>query len=95
MDQAYLFNIGRDCMSYTHLGSKPAIGASGEAGWRFAVWAPMAAAVAVTGSFNGWNEPGVPLVLQGSTGIWTGFVSGAAQWTATNTISARQTDAPS
>jgi 1,4-alpha-glucan branching enzyme len=32
-----------------------------EAGTAFRVWAPNAEAVAVTGSFNGWDDAGVPL----------------------------------
>jgi 1,4-alpha-glucan branching enzyme len=80
MDQAFLFNTGRDHRCYNLLGAHPATGSNGGQGWRFAVWAPKAAAVAVAGTFNEWDETGLPLVQQGSTGIWTGFTSNAAQW---------------
>lgn len=80
MDQAYLFNIGRDYMCYNHLGAHPATGPNGEPGWRFSVWAPLAANVSVTGSFNGWSKDGLPLIRLGKTGVWTGFSYEAAQW---------------
>lgn len=80
MDQAYLFNRGQDFMSYNLLGSRPATGPSGEAGFFFAVWAPAARQVAVSGSFNQWDEQKNLLEPMGSTGIWAGFASGAAQW---------------
>ncbi len=80
MDQAYLFNIGRNYGSYDLLGAHPARGPNGETGWRFSVWAPMAASVTVTGSFNGWQTDGPAFDRVGKTGIWTGFVSEAAQW---------------
>ena len=80
MDQAYLFNHGQDYMSYNLLGSRPATGQTGEAGYFFAVWAPAATRVTVAGSFNQWNELVNLLEPQGTTGIWSGFVPGAAPW---------------
>ena len=49
------------------------------AGTYFAVWAPSATAVFVTGNFNGWNEASHPLhVRPDSSGIWEGFIPGVA-----------------
>ncbi len=42
----------------------------------FRVWAPNAQAVHVTGSFNQWEEPGIPMVSEGN-GNWVGFADGA------------------
>ena len=44
-------------------------------GTYFAVWAPQATAVFVTGNFNDWNRGTHPLhVRQDSSGIWEGFI---------------------
>ena len=80
MDQAYLFNKGLDYMSYNMLGSRPAAARDGTTGFSFAVWAPSAQAVAVTGTFNNWDTDKNPLERLGLTGIWTGFVAGAQLW---------------
>ncbi|MBP1757471.1 MAG: glgB, partial [Firmicutes bacterium] len=77
MDQAFLFNNGLDYMSYNLLGSFPEPDVEGQSGYRFAVWAPHARSVAVTGSFNEWNRTEHQLQRLGTTGIWTGFVAGA------------------
>jgi 1,4-alpha-glucan branching enzyme len=42
---------------------------------RFAVWAPNARAVGVTGDFNEWAKGGEPL-RRGAGGVWEGFVPG-------------------
>jgi 1,4-alpha-glucan branching enzyme len=48
-----------------------------EHGAFFAVWAPNAAAVAVTGDFNGWNPAAHPMQPRpDSSGIWERFVDG-------------------
>jgi 1,4-alpha-glucan branching enzyme len=77
MNQAYLFNQGQDYMSYNLLGSHPLTDPGGVAGYRFAVWAPAAAAVSAVGSFNSWDPGSNRLDRLGSTGIWTGFAAGA------------------
>ncbi len=41
-----------------------------DSGTCFRVWAPNATAVHVTGSFNEWADPGVPLAQEGE-GIWS------------------------
>jgi 1,4-alpha-glucan branching enzyme len=61
---------------WKRLGAHPAV-RGGAAGVRFAVWAPKARAVAVTGDFNEWSKGGEPLV-QGADGVWEGFVPGVS-----------------
>ncbi len=80
MEQASAFNKGLSCRCFDMLGARQGTGPDGQSGWQFAVWAPNAESVAVTGSFNDWAEPGEPLKLQPDSGIWTGFVFGAARW---------------
>ncbi|WP_367874690.1 alpha-amylase family glycosyl hydrolase [Luteolibacter sp. Populi] len=56
--------------------SRPGMGAiSHEAGTDFRVWAPNAKSVHVTGSFNNWADPGIPLVKEGE-GLWSVAVDG-------------------
>jgi 1,4-alpha-glucan branching enzyme len=80
INQAYLFNLGQDHMSYNLLGSRPAADQAGNIGYSFAVWAPAARAVSVAGSFNNWDLSRHPLLPMGTTGIWTGFVPEAQFW---------------
>lgn len=73
MNLAYLFNLGKNYMSYNILGSKPETNSEGERGYRFAVWAPNAKKfVSLVISMNGkkiaisWNrmeQPGFGLDL--------------------------------
>ncbi len=65
--QLYLYNEGTNFQSYTLLGAHKI-----KTGWRFAVWAPNARAVALAGDFNGWTGDGYPLVKIGTTGVWYG-----------------------
>lgn len=65
--QLYLFNEGTNFKSYEFLGAHKT-----ENGWRFALWAPNARAVWLTGSFNNWEVSEYPLKKIGSTGVWTG-----------------------
>jgi 1,4-alpha-glucan branching enzyme len=74
-DDLYLFNEGSHFRLYDKLGAHPAR-VGGEAGVVFAVWAPAAEQVYVTGEFNGWDKSTHPLRPKGSTGIWEGFVPG-------------------
>ncbi|MHB1453703.1 MAG: 1,4-alpha-glucan branching protein GlgB [Saccharofermentanales bacterium] len=78
-EQAYLFNTGADMMSYNLLGAHEQT-SEGVDGYSFAVWAPSAASVSVTGDFNGWDIQADPLGRMGSTGIFYGFVAGAGKW---------------
>ncbi len=46
-------------------------------GVTFRVWAPHARAVRVSGSFNDWQEPGIPLAADpGGSGTWSADVPG-------------------
>lgn len=71
----YLFNEGNHLRLYDKLGAHAAT-VDGVAGTHFAVWAPNARQVFVTGDFNYWNKSENPLHQRGSSGIWEGFVQG-------------------
>lgn len=73
----FLFNEGSHLQLYDRLGAHP-LTVDGVDGAYFAVWAPNAAEVAVIGSFNAWDATRHPLHPRGSSGIWEGFISGAA-----------------
>jgi 1,4-alpha-glucan branching enzyme len=45
-------------------------------GVTFAVWAPNARRVSVTGAFCNWHDDAVALTMDAATGIWEGFVPG-------------------
>jgi 1,4-alpha-glucan branching enzyme len=45
-------------------------------GTSFAVWAPSARGVRVSGDFNGWNSVAFPMRTLGSTGVWELFIPG-------------------
>jgi 1,4-alpha-glucan branching enzyme len=70
-----LFNEGTHGRLYEKLGAHRARIRDAE-GTYFAVWAPNAEAVSVTGSFNDWNKDSHPLAQRGSSGIWEGFIPG-------------------
>jgi len=76
----YLFNEGNHYRLYEKLGSH-FMTAGGEEGTLFSVWAPNAAGVFVTGSFNGWNNQSHPLRSKGGSGIWEGFIPGLPRGT--------------
>ncbi|MFA5111207.1 MAG: 1,4-alpha-glucan branching enzyme, partial [Desulfobaccales bacterium] len=73
-DDLYLFNEGSHYRLYNRLGSH--VLKEPEAGAYFAVWAPDAAQVSVTGDFNGWHKSSHPLRQRASSGIWEGFIPG-------------------
>ena len=73
----YLFNEGSHLRLYDKLGAHPG-SVDGAEGCHFAVWAPGAKSVAVVGDFDGWRGEGHPLRPRASSGIWEGFVAGAA-----------------
>ena len=77
-DDLYLFNEGTHTRLYQHLGAHLAE-RDGTPGVAFAVWAPNARSVAVAGDFNGWDTAADPLANLGDSGIWEGFVPGAAE----------------
>ena len=72
----YLFGQGEHWDLYRILGAHPGTGENGRPGYRFAVWAPSAEAVHVTGEFNDWAVGPHPLFPVGISGIWAGFVPG-------------------
>ena len=49
---------------------------NGQAGFHFAVWAPNADYVSVTGDFNDWDRGRNRLHAVGSSGVWAGFIAG-------------------
>jgi 1,4-alpha-glucan branching enzyme len=70
----HLFNEGTHRRLWDKLGAHAAPG-----GVQFAVWAPSAKKVHVTGDFDGWSKTKHALKPRGSSGIWEGFVPGAAK----------------
>jgi 1,4-alpha-glucan branching enzyme len=74
----YLFKEGSHGRLYEKLGSHPGTMDGADGTW-FGVWAPNAARVSVIGDFNDWNRDRNSLqVRQDGSGIWEGFVPGAA-----------------
>lgn len=74
----YLFGEGTNHQAYDMLGAHPHC-KDGVSGYRFAVWAPNAARVSVTGAFNGWDTDSNPMEQIGATGVWYAFVPGVAR----------------
>ncbi|MBU1449181.1 1,4-alpha-glucan branching protein GlgB, partial [Patescibacteria group bacterium] len=74
----FLFNEGTHSRLWEKMGCHLAQ-EGGQAGARFAVWAPDAESVAVMGDFNGWDKGSIPLQAVGSSGIWQVFVPGVTQ----------------
>ena len=71
----YLFAQGTHYDIYKKLGAHPSE-EDGVSGIYFAVWAPNATDVHVTGSFNEWDEKSHPLTKLGPGGIHAAFVPG-------------------
>jgi 1,4-alpha-glucan branching enzyme len=74
-DDLYLFNEGTHFRLYEKLGAHP-LPIENQKGTYFAVWAPNAKLVSVTGDFNGWNRMSHTLQERGRSGIWEGFIQG-------------------
>ncbi|RJQ63320.1 MAG: 1,4-alpha-glucan branching protein GlgB [Desulfobacteraceae bacterium] len=74
-DDVYLFNEGSHFRLHEKLGAHPRAGSGGT---QFSVWAPNAKRVSVMGDFNGWNKESHRLEPRGESGIWEGFIPGAA-----------------
>ncbi len=51
----------------------------GEAGVRFAVWAPNARNVSVIGDFNQWDRESHPMRCRGDSGVWETFIPSIGQ----------------
>ncbi|MBI4303332.1 MAG: 1,4-alpha-glucan branching protein GlgB [Chloroflexi bacterium] len=79
-DDIYLFNEGNHFRLYEKLGAHP-LTIDGEDGTYFAVWAPDAARVSLTGDFNSWDKTSHPLHQRGHSGIWEGFLPGVSRGT--------------
>jgi len=68
------FQQGTHYRLYDFFGSRP-LTVLGKTGYYFAVWAPNATFIAVSGNFNNWNKDSHPLfVRQDNSGIWEGFI---------------------
>jgi 1,4-alpha-glucan branching enzyme len=74
-DDLYLFNEGNHFDLYEKLGAHY-ISKNGVEGTYFAVWAPDAEQVYITGDFNGWNKESHPMRSRGRSGIWECFIPG-------------------
>ena len=74
----YLFGEGNHTRIYDKLGAH-LVTMDGVAGVHFAVWAPNARSVSVVGDFNAWDGRRDRLHTLGASGIWAGFVPGAAE----------------
>jgi 1,4-alpha-glucan branching enzyme len=72
-DDLYLFNEGNHFGLYEKLGAHY-ISKNGVEGTYFAVWAPDAEQVYITGDFNGWNKESHPMRSRGRSGIWECFI---------------------
>jgi 1,4-alpha-glucan branching enzyme len=73
----HLFNEGTHLRLWEKLGAHP-VRVGGVDGCHFAVWAPNGLRVSVIGDFNDWLPERDALRSRGSSGIWEGFVEGAA-----------------
>jgi 1,4-alpha-glucan branching enzyme len=69
----YLMGEGRHYDTYDKLGAHivPLVGVHGV---NFAVWAPSAQRVSVTGDFNHWDGRVHPMRARGSSGVWELFI---------------------
>jgi 1,4-alpha-glucan branching enzyme len=74
----YLFNEGSNYRLYESMGAHLAT-QNGVEGAIFSVWAPNARMVSVIGSFNAWSTHANLLTLRADSGIWEGFIPGAAK----------------
>jgi 1,4-alpha-glucan branching enzyme len=73
----YLFGHGTHYEIYQKLGAHPMV-LDGQEGVYFAVWAPHAQAVHVTGDFNGWNSQAAPMTPLADSGIFETFLPEAS-----------------
>ena len=72
----YLFKEGNHHRLYDKLGAH-IIANDEKSGAVFALWAPNAESVSVTGDFNGWDRESHPLkVRSDGSGVWEGFIPG-------------------
>jgi 1,4-alpha-glucan branching enzyme len=77
----HLLRQGRHTRLYEKLGAH-VVEREGESGVQFAVWAPNAESVSVTGDFNGWRTDAHGLHPRADeSGIWEGFIPGVGPGT--------------
>ncbi|HEY9754542.1 MAG TPA: 1,4-alpha-glucan branching protein GlgB [Oculatellaceae cyanobacterium] len=74
----HLFSEGSHYRLYEKLGAHPTE-QDGKKGTHFAVWAPSAKHVSLTGDFNDWNAEATPMQPMQTSGIWTVFVPGVKE----------------
>ena len=74
----YLFNEGSHLKLYEKLGAQHRV-IDNVAGTNFAVWAPDAERMSLTGGFNGWDKSSHPMHPVGNSGIWEIFVPSLGQ----------------
>ena len=74
----YLFNEGTHFQLHNKLGAH-LMERQGEKGVYFAVWAPNADRVFVSGDFNQWRGEELELWQRGFSGVWEGFIPGLKQ----------------
>ena len=74
-----LFQAGKHFQLYRKLGSH-LMDLDGRHGAYFAVWAPNAKLVSVTGNFNNWQSGAHELLPRwDKSGIWEGFIPGVVK----------------
>lgn len=71
----YLFSEGNHYEIHKKLGAH-VMEVDGATGVRFAVWAPNASRVSVTGDFNEWDGRRYAMRTLGSSGVWEIFIPG-------------------
>lgn len=71
----YLLSEGNHFSIYEKLGAKVKT-IDGKKGVRFAVWAPNAKKVSVTGNFNYWSADSHPMKNVMNSGVWALFIPG-------------------
>ena len=72
-DDAYYFGQGVHYDIYKKLGAHPSA-EDGKEGYFFAVWAPHAKYVSVTGEFNGWDTGADAMTCDNEVGVWFKFI---------------------
>jgi hypothetical protein len=77
LDDAAQLKLGRCWRAHQVLGAHP-VTLEGEAGVRFAVWAPHARRASVAGSWNGWSGLRHPMRYRHEIGVWEIFLPGLA-----------------
>ena len=75
-DESWQFAEGTWQRAYDRLGAHRAV-QNGTEGYQFAVWAPGAKSVRVTGSFCDWDTGAHFMNTAGRDGVWHGFIAGA------------------